>query len=283
MKTYLLAAASLLAFTGAAAAADLPDQFIEPVATVIAPTWTGAYIGAFAGYAFKGDDGNSILFDTNLDGVFGDIVPGGPTGNAFAPGFCDGTANGSTPAFGCDEDEGGFTGSIRAGYDVQFGQFVVGGLIEAAYVDLEDATTAFSVTPTFYTIERDLDYTVAARLRAGFAADRLLAYVTGGAVYGDMDYSFDTGNTVNTFALTDGDDGDIGYQLGGGIEVMLTDKLSLSGEYLYTRFEDSDVRVRAGGAVVNPFTTVNALGTDFKLADEDFDYHTVHLGVNYRF
>ena len=285
MKKILLAATSFVVLTGAAQAADLPDTFIEPVAMpMMAPTWTGGYVGAMAGYAFRGDDDNILVFDTDLDGAFDDTVFTGAGANAFGPGFCSGTPNGVTPAAGCDDDdEGGFTGSIRAGYDYQFGTFVAGGLLEFAYVDLEEATTGFSTTPANYVIERELDYTLAARLRGGVAFDRALVYATAGGVYGELDYEFSTSNTANTFTTNNDDEGEFGFQVGGGVEYLITENLSLTGEYLYTRFDADDFTVRAGGPVVNPFTLVNPAGTDFKIDEDEFDYHTVHAGVSYRF
>ena len=99
MKLRLLAAASLVALAGTAQAADLPDTFIEPVVTVVAPSWTGGYVGLYGGYSFENDedDDGVILFDTNLDGAFGDVIRTAAGADAFAPGFCDGLANGPRP------------------------------------------------------------------------------------------------------------------------------------------------------------------------------------------
>ena len=146
-------------------------------------------------------------------------------------------------------------------------------------------STAFSITPTFYTIDRELNFTLSARARAGFGTERFLGYVTGGGVYGDIDYTFRTGNTANSFTLSEPDDeDDFGYQVGGGAEFRVTENLTFGAEYLYTRFENQDVRVRVAGATPpNPFVLVNPNGTDFALPDDDFDYHTVKAGLNFRF
>lgn len=285
-KVFLVGASAGLLISSPLLAADLIEADPVPLPVQAASSWTGGYVGVHLGGAFAEDNSGRILFDTDLDGVFGeatDFVPTGAGANAFAPGFCSGNALGNTPAAGCDEDDSGVTGSLRAGYDYQSGAFVFGGLAEVSFVDIEQVSTAFSVTPTFYSIQRELDFTAAARLRAGVASDVLLGYVTGGVVYGDFDRSFVTGNGVNTFTLNDSDD-DIGFQLGGGLEYRITDNVTFSLEYLYTRFGDDDTTVRAsGGPAGATFVANNPLGTDFALADEDFDYHTVWVGLNYRF
>ena len=278
----LLAATAFTAVAATSAnAADIIDNVVEaPIAVVAASPWTGAYVGGSIGGAFLGDESDVILFDTDLDGQFGDTI-GGVGNNAFAPGFCSGIARRSTAVDGCDDDDDTtVTGSLRAGYDFQLGGLVVGGVAEVSALNFEDVTTAFSTTPAFYSIVRDLDFTAAARARVGVATDRFMAYVTGGAVYGDIDVSFRTSNNPNTFTV-DEDVDDIGYQIGGGVETLVADRLSFGLEYLYTNFgDDSTVRASGGG---NVFVAANPNGTDFKLENDDFEYHTVSFTATYRF
>jgi len=67
------------------------------------------------------------VFDTNRDGNFNDTVLTTLGANAFSPGFCQGAAQGRTPADGCRSGEdGNLNYSLRAGYDWQFGNWVVG-------------------------------------------------------------------------------------------------------------------------------------------------------------
>src|SRR3546814_7915578 len=54
-----------------------------------------------------------------------------------------------------------------------------------------------------------------------------------------------TTNAANSFADT-GKSNAWGYSVGGGGEVMVTSKLSLGLEYLYTDLKDNDYRVEAG-------------------------------------
>jgi outer membrane immunogenic protein len=253
-----------------------------------APMWGGFYIGGYAGYGFQpnGDD-EALTFDTNLDGEFNDTVRTGAGADAFAPGFCGGASNSNSASEGCrNDDNGGFDGGIRFGYDIQSGSFVYGGLLEASYVDIEDNVTGFSSTPAAYTFKRELDFLGAARLKAGFIlADDYLLYATGGVAYGNLTHKFATSNTANSFAAVD-EDGSWGYQLGGGVETMIGGGMSLGIEYMYTSLNDENYTVNVGpgsAPATNPFLLVNAAGTDIRRGDDNFELHSVRGTLSYRF
>jgi opacity protein-like surface antigen len=121
MHKFLLAAASMAVLAAAGAAqAQTAD-------------WTGPYIGVSAGWADRQESGGeSIAFDTNLDGTFGDTVRTGAGADAFSPGFCGGSYTTNAAGGGCRKDDDTDAElSIRAGYDWQImGPWVVGGVIE---------------------------------------------------------------------------------------------------------------------------------------------------------
>ena len=88
-----------------------------------------------------------------------------------------------------------------------------------------------------------------------------LLYATAGMAWGDMDQSFTTTNTVNTF--TPSEDSEIdGYQVGLGYEVKLGDiwmigsGWSMGLEYIWTSLDDGDYpgrrRPRHGAADATP-------------------------------
>lgn len=247
--------------------------------------WTGPYIGAHAGWAQRSDNGGeTVEFDNNLDGTFNNTVNTTAGANAFSPGFCSGYAVGNAPAGGCSGDKDGFDFGIRAGYDWQFGPFVVGALAELSRVHAVDSVSAFSTTPAAYNFTRKLHAVGALRLRGGYAFGDNLIYGTGGVARGDFKRSFTTTNTANRFTISGGDEPD-GYQLGGGFERKLTQDVTLGVEYLYTDLKDEGYVVRAQGpvAATNPFILVNANGTDMRRSDDKFDFHTVRVTASYRF
>lgn len=272
-QLHMLAAVSLAAFATPAFAQSDDEQ------------WEGAYIGGTIGVpAQKNDGGETILFDTNRDGEFGDTVRTTTGANAFAPGFCGGAANGRTPSEGCRSDKDGIEFNVRAGYDMQKGNIVYGVVLEGGSSDARDSVSAFSVTPAFYYFTREIDYSLGARLRVGYAARGALFYATGGAAYARIKNEFETSNTANSFA-NNGNSNSLGYAAGGGAEVKVTKKISLGLEYLYTNYADDKYRVNVGpgtAAPTNPFLLVSG-GTDFRRSDRDFDMHNVRLTAAYRF
>lgn len=262
------------------------SAFAAPAFAQTAASWTGFYTGGGVGYSEQsGNDGELVLFDTNRDGVFGDTVRTGAGVDAFSPGFCNGGAMGRTPADGCRFSDGNLNLSLRAGYDWQVGSWVFGGVIDIAQVRLGEDVTAFSTTPASYTFARDLESTVALRARGGYAFDRYLAYGTAGFVRGEIDHSFSTTNTVNSFTLSNPDD-TMGYQVGAGIEMLWGEHLSFGLEYLYTSIEDDEFTVDVGpgtSPITSPFRIVNPAGTFFSRDEDEFDYDTISATIAWRY
>lgn len=261
-----------------------------PAAAQATSDWTGFYVGGNVGASDTLDSGDdSILFDSNLDGSFGDAIRTTAGVDAFTPGSCGGAALERTPASGCTDDKGGADYGIRAGYDRQVGRWVFGVVGEYTQGDARDSTTAFSITPAFYTFTRDLDSTTALRARAGMAFGETgdwLAYGTAGAVRAKIDHRFTTSNAANSFTPTSGTSDANGFQAGLGVERKVLDRLSLGIEYLYTRVEDDEFGVRVGrGAApaTSPFLTGNPNGTDFRRSEEDFKFGSLRLTATYRF
>jgi outer membrane immunogenic protein len=276
MKTTLLAAAALSALSFATAAGAQPAD------------WTGPYVGASVGYADRSESkGETVGFDTNLDGTFGDTVRNAAGADAFSTGFCPGSFNTNAAPGGCrSDDKTDVEISLRGGYDYQIGQFVVGGVVEYSRLELQDAVTAFSITPAAYNFTRKLTDLWAFRARGGYAFGDSLVYATGGYAVGNMKHSFTTTNTVNAFPLRGGGDAK-GYQLGVGFEHKLTPNVSIGAEFLRTSLDDDDFGTRAANngttAATNPFLLVNTAGTDFLRTDDDFEFNSFKATVSYRF
>ena len=280
MKTLLPAvsiAALLVAATGAGAAQAQGSG-----------GWTGPYVAGSVGYSPTIDsEDETTEFDTNLDGTFGDTVR--PASNAFAPGFCGGAALGATPAAGCDEDSDGVDVSVKAGYDMQFGNFVLGVLGEVSTNSVEDSVSAFSTTPTFYTLTRETDLVLAARVRAGYVFGQdgqNLVYGTGGIAGANIRRQYFTGNVTNSFTFDEGEEGlQTGYQLGVGYERVIQNGWTFGAEYPLTSIKDDEYSVRAGPptAATNPFILANPAGTDMRRSEDEFRFHAVRFSLGYRF
>ncbi|MEG3088109.1 outer membrane protein [Sphingomonas sp. PB4P5] len=257
-----------------------------------AAPFDGFYVGGSLGYDFQPKGGNdTIQFDRNLDGTFGDTVTlttpqaNGNT-NAFQPGFCRGQANGVNASNGCRDNKDGTGYAARIGFDKQFGAIVFGAVGEFGKSEIRDSVTAFSTTPAYYTMTREVDYDASARLRLGFAANKTLFYGTGGVAYAKVDHSFETSNTANAFSDSGKSDA-WGYVVGGGVEQKVGQNFSVGLEYQYKTLKDDDYTVRAGSSATtpaaNPFIQGNASGTDFQRSDDRLKSHSVRAVAAFRF
>jgi outer membrane immunogenic protein len=98
-----------------------------------------------------------------------------------------------------------------------------------------------------------------ARGRIGYAWDRILPYVTGGAAFGNI--------KTQVAGLSGASDSNIGWTLGTGIEAAVAPNWSAKVEYLYARIGDTTCSVAACGVA----STV------------DMRLNVLRAGVNYRF
>lgn len=281
---------SAIAPLGAALAFVLPTPALAQDDGASAD-WTGPYVGGTLGYNWlpnnTANDVEQVYFDTNGDGQYGDIVRTPTGGNAFSPGMCDGKRTSATTCSETDR-EGKAAWSVMAGYDMQMGKIVVGGVIEGGQSYGSNYVTAFSTTPASYTMVRRLDWEAAARLRAGFTFGRTLVYGTGGLAYGKFKNSFLTTNTANTFTENNRTEDDWGYTFGGGIEHKVSDNFSIGVLYRYTRFNPNDytVTVTRGSApatnpFVNPATTSGQ--TVISRSNEQYTTQSVRATASFRF
>ncbi|MGN5374504.1 outer membrane protein [Sphingomonas hankookensis] len=271
---------STILLAGAATMAAMPAMAQEE------RTWTGGYAGISAGLDFQGNDDNArINFDTNLDGNFNDTVRTTTNADAFSPGTCGGRALGPQPT-GCrrDSDRLGYAGHV--GYDVQFGNIVVGAVGEFGKSNIVDATSAYSTTPARYAFVRSMDWNAQGRLRAGYAIGDTLPYITGGAALARIDRGFETSNGANSFTQDRDRRNAWGYTAGGGVEQRVSDNFSIGVLYTYTSVKDDSPTVRVGpgtAPATNPFLLANAAGTDMRRSDDRFDWHSARVRASFRF
>jgi len=294
MKKYLLAATALalVSGVGAASAADLPIRKGPPVAPVYVPpafTWTGFYVGVNAGYGWANNNHNDNLLP------FGAV----PTGGFF-------------PVLSGDSNRGGFLGGVQAGYNFQFtpgAGFVLGVEADIDYADWghRNNNNAFFgsftlpqfpgtvFTPAGVSSRGNSDHWFGtARLRAGYAWDRLLIFATGGLAYGSVDNGGGFGGVTATTArgfvnpisgvagpstafgggfTSGGSKEKAGWTLGAGVEYAFTNNFTVKAEYLYANFGHAG----NGSGFILP-GAVAAVG-----GHRDLDVNIVRLGLNYKF
>jgi len=152
---------------------------------------------------------------------------------------------GSVSNFGSEPS--GVMGGIQAGYNWQFGQFVLGGETDLQLSDADDRFAGWKFSnPWFGTL----------RGRAGYAMNNILLYGTAGLAYGTLHaQSLSLGITESRTTY--------GWTAGAGMEVALTGNWSARAEYLYVDLNDRSFVLD---------------GTDHGLTSS-----LLRFGVNYRF
>jgi outer membrane immunogenic protein len=157
----------------------------------------------------------------------------------------------SAPGLGSlSADGNGFEGGVRAGYD-----YDLGGAVLGLYGDVAASGLGTSVTvgPGTLTSTVDRIGTVQAKLGAPIS-DNLLIYAHGGYAYGHASQNVSAGGGV----LASLDQSHNGWTIGAGLEVALTDNVSLTGEYSYYDFGSATI-ASGGGFTLDEHITANAL------------------------
>lgn len=153
---------------------------------------------------------------------------------------------------------GGLVGGT-AGYNYQIGQAVLGIEGDIDWADINGTTTTAACPLGCKTSDSWLS-TVRGRL--GYAADRFMPYITGGAAFGDIHAS--------TPGLPGATNTNVGWTAGAGIEFAIAGHWTAKAEYLFVDLGRSNCGVSCGAAV--------------GVADNvSFNANIVRGGINYRF
>lgn len=155
---------------------------------------------------------------------------------------------------GVDVNPAGLTGGVQAGVNFDMGGFVVGAETD---INLSGVSGNYSFGGTTYTSK--IDYYGSFRGRVGAAFENVMPYLTAGLAYAGNTTTANTGVATTTDSKFH-----LGYQIGAGVEVAITDAVSVKGEYLYTGLNKQEYN----------------LGPQ---ADNDISFHTVRIGLNYKF
>jgi opacity protein-like surface antigen len=224
--------------------------------------WAGLYAGATAGGAWGTLDPRTTAVNNTDFGSAANVAAVNATGMQSI-----------TPS--------SFSGGLEAGYNWQWG-----GLVGGLEVDLESLRLAgtainggiYPASPanTFaLTTSINSNWLFTARPRLGYAVNNWLFYVTGGLAVTAQNAAFmfsDTrvkgGNTeAGTFSTTK-----VGSVVGGGVEMALSDRWSIKGEYLHVDFGQTTVN----GSLSSAPAQILSHSADLK-AD------IARLGINYHF
>ncbi|MBJ7577770.1 porin family protein [Devosia sp. MC532] len=228
-KLFIVAAAST-AVTPAVFAADLYTPVADPpVYTASGFDWTGIYAGAVGGYVW----GRSTSTPTT----------GGATTTI--------------------DPSGGQIGAT-AGVNGQFDQFVLGLEGEILWSGASgSAQIAGAAATDIATVKSD--WQGAIKARAGVAFDQVLIYAHGGFAFTDYYAKADLAGVFEGDYRTSR----TGWTIGAGVEMAVTENVTVKAEYAYSDFGKWTGTV-AGGAAAG---------------DYEFTHHThaIKAGVNFHF
>ncbi len=229
--------------------------------------WSGFYFGANAGAGFRDGEhvdsirtANGDAGDNGANGALGNIVNGRPvTEGIDDPGGGGGGGGGGSAALVIFDDNAGFLGGAHLGYNWQSGARVFGIEGDADWAE-----------------EGIQDYSASVRLRLGYGFGQTLIYGTAGVAFaggsggvnsvsltsGDAGGNGEDGFQENHPTLGGGDGGEggaggaatvgrsggddeVGFVVGGGLEVKLSERTSLGLEGLYYGFGGDDAHASA--------------------------------------
>ena len=197
-------------------------------------SWTGVYLGLNGAYSFGSSDWTRIVI-------------GASSGNFGTSGF----------AFG---------GTVGANY--QIGHFVIGVEGDGDWTDASGFGTFTAASFCAGGCLTNNSWVATARGRIGYAFDRILAYGTGGAAFGDVRANF-SNDPVSSAT-------EAGWTVGAGVEVALAANWTAKAEYLFVDLGNG--LCMAECAIQHP----RALPTIPDIA-VTFNESLVRAGVNYKF
>ena len=215
-----LAGLLALATVSPASAADMPRKAVPSY--VAAYNWTGFYLGINGGYGWGTSDWSSA------------VTSGSP------------------------KPKGALAGGTL-GYNLQTGVWVWGLEADLAYSWMKGSDSGGTGVCAAPGCETKNTYLATGRGRIGYAWGRWLPYITGGAAYGNIKMTPNTGVTETKNKL--------GWTLGGGFEYGFGGPWSAKIEYLYVDLGKATCSAAACG-----------IDTDVK-----FKENIVRAGLNYRF
>ena len=185
--------------------------------------WTGPYAGGDFGGAWTTNTATWIpLPAPRFFGV--NVISGGNGGDAIV-------------------------GGVHAGYDAQAAQTWVMGIegdwmatgAHGAFTQAWSAAPPFffpgPIPGTFTTMSSRLDWVSSLRGRLGYLArSDTLVYATGGAAVAEIAYAANNFNGATYATSAEMSDLQVGFTVGGGVELALNKNWTLRAEYLYYRF-----------------------------------------------
>lgn len=272
-------AIAAIAAVGSAGAADFPVHTTQRAAIVSSYNWTGCYVGGYVDVAWDHDGatftdlGNANFASFSGGAVAARIVPS----HSWSAGLRDRFFGGGT--LGCNWQP--FRAPFVLGAEGEFGHLRLSGQIFDPATK-QGAQTGLDVLGS----ARIGDFYGTATGRLGYAWERVLLYVKGGAAFvpvqaSVLDSCTSAGSGCGNWIVSaiSGSSIVTTWTIGGGLEWAFATNWSVKVEYMYIGLDDT--LTTCGSATVASGAVVP--GGPFCF-NQHFDaINTAKIGVNYRF
>jgi outer membrane immunogenic protein len=279
VKKFLLGSVALAAL-GIGAPAIAADMAVRPVAPVRAFSWTGCHLGGLVGYEWGNKSGYTttaasriVTADRGLATFSGAVVAAGQP-------------------LSDDSAMSGFNGGGYGGCDYQFGAWVVGVEGDWSVVNNSGQSTVTQnfLSPGLLTSagllttatranfdELQERWYATARGRVGYAVDKWLFFVSGGAAWTKVDVSRFSPVLITPEHFVLDSNHLTGWTVGAGVEyapAVLKGHWTVRAEYLYIDFGNFT-------AFTNPL--IAAFGAYPTNLSASLNNHIVRFGLAYKF
>jgi outer membrane immunogenic protein len=200
---------------------------------VASPLWTGFYIGVHGG----GGWGTSGLEDPDFQITYSHL----------------------------DVRSSGWLAGAQVGADWQFGSFVVGGQLDAAWASVKGSATGDGSSGFLNPVAAEFRALATGTGRVGYATGNFLGYAKGGLAWANID--FQSGTEGGPGLPIDVNHQRTGWTVGAGLEMLVLGNLSALVEYDFIDFGPASI----------------SLGTRRTPSIVDHQLHLLKLGLNWRF
>lgn len=159
----------------------------------------------------------------------------------------------------------GFVGGIQAGYNWQMDQMILGLETDIQASSLQ-SKFEISQSGESVSLGTKINWFGTTRARIGYTpVDRFMVYATGGVAYGKVK------TYADFFEYSSQSKTKVGYTVGAGAEYAITNNVTIKTEYLYTDL----------GKLKLDYVGDN--GDRFRIGEAKQAFHTVRVGLNYKF
>jgi outer membrane immunogenic protein len=256
----IILAASVLALSATSAwAADMAPRPYTKAPVMVDPvySWTGWYIGGNVGYGFGRSGADTVLDPTSSWAI-------------ESPAFRNELIGLSNQRYSPQ----GVVGGGQVGYNYQADINASGMSKTIALSGLNGGFITRNFTETTKS-----DWFATVRPRLGYAVNNTLWYATGGLAVGDVQGSWTLLSSNGYNKTGSGSETKVGWTVGAGVEHAFQPNWTVKLEYLYT-----DLGSISYNSTYIPGSTFAPPGFNYREnISQDFTFHTVRVGLNYKF